>query len=283
LSFSGFDDSQTTEANEAGRSGKNNKISNNLIYNSALQAIAAGTFPTVRADITGTRIEYNEVYENGASGREAIGLGNAHGGTITKNDVHDNYYMGILIYDSEFVKVDHNEVYDNADPDDGYGIWINLSNAVRVERNLVYDNAHQGIWIDHSSQVAVKNNDTINNGFYGIAIWDSEEIDVVNNRADNNISDGILLWRSTGGAFKYNTAKNNTKDVEWDEFGSFTFKWNVCQNAVPSKEAWDCREPKKGQRRMGVYQNRSNDRKRPGISGSSWFTGAVHALDHRKK
>ena len=206
LSFNGFGDAQTLAANAAGRSGKNNEISRNVVHDNDRLGIFAGACteaafgcvgPTgVHANISGTKIRYNDVFGNGALGTtEGIGLLDAHGGRIEDNDVHDNKLHGILINFSDGATVVENGASDNSTAFPGFS----------------------GIRINGSSGIVVNENDTDDNGR------------------------GIRMTGSTGGVFKKNSAFGNAVvDLDWDSTGVHTFSKNKCGTAIPSKAAWDC-------------------------------------------
>jgi len=77
LSFNGFGDAQTIIANNSGRSGKNNEISENKVHDNDRLGIFAGACTEaafcegpvgVHADISGTTINHDDVFKNGVKG-----------------------------------------------------------------------------------------------------------------------------------------------------------------------------------------------------------------------
>jgi len=201
LSFNGFGDAQTLAANAAGRSGMNNDISHNVVYDNDRLAIFAGACTEanfgcegpngVHADISGTEIHHNEAYGNGAHRTEAIGLLDAHGGEIDQNKAHDNDFLGIYINFSDGTTVDHN----GADNNNGYGILVGDSNAI-----------------------AVNHNET-NGQLYGEFVYST---------------DGSLFDHNSA-------KNNSSFDLYWDGSGTNIFSKNKCGTASPSKAAWDCK------------------------------------------
>ncbi len=208
LSFNGFGDAQTAAANTAGRSGKNNDISHNVVHDNDRLAIFAGACTEsafgcegpvgVHADISGTTIDHNEAFGNGAEGfTEAIGLLDASGGTIAHNNVHDNAL---------------------------HGIYINFSDGASVQEN------------------DASNNSTAFAGYSGIRVNSSSSIAVDKNKTDGN-GRGIRVTASTGGSFTHNSAHGNAVfDLDRDGPSSANaFLKNKCGTANPSKAAWDCK------------------------------------------
>ena len=75
-------------------------------------------------------------------------------------------------------------------------------------------------------------------GYSGIAILGSDNIAVEHNEADNN-GRGVKVTGSTLSSFKHNSAHGNAVlDLDWDSFGTMTFKNNHCNTANPSKTTW---------------------------------------------
>ncbi len=213
LSFSGFGDAQVIQANTTGRSGKNNDISNNTVYNNDRLAIFAGACTEVafgcegpngvHADISGTVIRNNTAYGNGAdaalggaNATEAIGLLDAHGGAIARNNLFNNAFPGILVNFSDKITVNDNKANQNSTGGAGYpGIQLNNASGVRVRSNITNGNGR-----------------------------------------------GIYVTLSTNDSFTRNSAKGNAVfDLDWDGTGTMTFSQNHCDTANPSKAAWDCK------------------------------------------
>ncbi len=212
LSFAGFGDAEVSQANANGRSGKNNLISYNTLFKNDRLAIFAGACtevalgcngPTgIHADITGTIIEQNTAYQNGAdaslggaNGTEAIGLLDAHAGTVRYNLAYTDAFFGMLVNYSDESR-----------------LQLNQSN-----RNGAQTTAYAGIRVNQSDNIHLFKNTTKRNPI------------------------GIHITASTTSFAKYNTATfNNVVDLNWDQFSTLTVYNNTCLTAIPSRKIWDC-------------------------------------------
>ncbi len=183
LSFNGYDNASTAAANAAGHSGKHNTISHNAVFNNDRLAIFAGacsypycdlSTPQVNANISGTTIDHNVAYGNGAdkplggqNATETIGLLNAHGGTISHNDVHNNPNLGILINYSDGATIDHN----TATHTGAYGIELNFAYNVEVAHNTTDGNRYFGILVLSSDKDSLTDNSAHDNVRFDL-YWD---------------------------------------------------------------------------------------------------------------
>jgi parallel beta-helix repeat protein len=118
--------------------------------------------------------------------------------TITGNNVSNNNYGGIFLWDS--------------------------SNNNTITGNNVSNNSKDGIWLWNSSNNNITGNKVSNNNNDGICLWDSSNNTITGNKVSNNNGCGIFLDDSSNNTITGNNVSNNSKDGIW--------LWNSSNNNI---------------------------------------------------
>ncbi len=192
--------------------------------------IGNGEHPSYRV-IENLWISYTEVYNNdrttpGMAGI-GIGLGNVSGAVIERNLLHDNGprswdigHAGLLVNDSSYLLVQHNEAYRNNDPNgmDGQGFAFNGVTDSVIHYNYAHDNRNAGFVLMGDDPCYPTMNNTLRynvseNDGVGISIfhtvWNAE---VYNNtvyvspdwQVDFRVAASVTEWSGGGVHFRNN-------------------------------------------------------------------------------
>ena len=162
------------------RPGKNTQVLRNKLYRNAYNGIACH-----KCD--GVLIQDNEIYSNNPTqvrthGEGGMKLLGAKGITIRRNNVHDNF---------------------------GIGIWSDTNlPTVLIENNTVTNNSRGGIWHEVSYAAIIRYNTATGNGTPSVAItgWidragiqvsNSPNVQVYGNTVTNN-ANGITVMQASG-------------------------------------------------------------------------------------
>ncbi len=202
--IAGRNDTETTDANTWGRSGKSNNISTNYLHDNDRVAVYVASFATsVMANAMGTVVGQNQIYNNGADTgnggsypSEAVSIQYAQNATASSNNIYNNAVAGGLL----------NYTY-------------NMSFQQNTEQNTSPSATCQA----------------------GFLIFSSNGLNFAYNTTDYNLLYGIYVTSSTNGVFDNNTSLGNgSYDFGWDQSGTFNFFSNTCDTATPTKAAWGC-------------------------------------------
>ena len=154
------------------------------------------------------------------------------------NDNNNKKVNGIVVRDSENVKIVNNEIENinilpitknNVNPySQGNGIACYVSNNIKIVGNKVYKCAQNGIYTFACNYVTIKTNDITYNGMSGLqlAFSTNKEHDYVidNNKIFYNMSDGIDINNTTGVIIDINCMiKNNTYLSNGFDFNNLEF------------------------------------------------------------
>ncbi|MEM1548838.1 MAG: NosD domain-containing protein [Thermoproteota archaeon] len=109
-----------------------------------------------------------------------------------KNIVIENFYHGISITDSSYIRIIRSKVRNNKH----IGIALYDSSNNEMVENDVESNG-DGVYLHHSLKNRVSVNRIVNNGDHGLYLYNSSENIVAENKLENNRYDGIALWFSS--------------------------------------------------------------------------------------
>lgn len=132
-----------------------------------------------------------------------IMLINVTHGTIGSNEVYDNSYDGIYVYNSSVI-ISQNNIHDNG----GTGIFIYNSASSLFAWNTIHKHEENGIRVFNSSTIYFENNNISYNIMSGISLGDSTQIEINDNIISNN-KYGIKLERSDHNLIDGNNISNN--------------------------------------------------------------------------
>jgi len=194
-------------------------------------ATLAGTGPTtisaieLLGGVTGVTIEKLEIknYKGDSSGNDrssgiVAAAGTTSGITITKNNIHDNFWNGILVFSAGDFMHDNWKVEKNHVADNGFvGIELTNTTESRIVRNNVVDNSLHGI--------LVQARNTIGSGVTPIVF------DIVvkgNNVSGTVLSDGIRFLAFQGDSSTFLGLAGATAEITED---CKVIKNNVHENA----------------------------------------------------
>ncbi|TFG27083.1 hypothetical protein EU527_18985 [Candidatus Thorarchaeota archaeon] len=160
--------------------------------------------------------------------------------TINNNEIHDNYWQGLMIETSDFLNITSNTIesngddgislyrcnnatlYDNDIRENGYefwcegGLYITEGSNHLIEANRVWNNSHVGIYLEDSLNNQVKDNQVFDNTFDGIFGQWADNTNITGNVASGNgwlapyIYSGIFIQQTLGCLIENNQVWNNS-------------------------------------------------------------------------
>lgn len=143
------------------------------------------------------RIENVTIYNAGSTAdSSSLVMKNVDNGHLISNEISDNAYYGIYIYDCNDFIVEYNTLEDNGNT----GIYLGGTAAVRnsnfkIQHNIIRGNNQYGIYLDDSDFCDFWNNtfSGIGGQNYGLCIGHSDYNTVLENKITYHNSHGIYL------------------------------------------------------------------------------------------
>ncbi|MBT3397379.1 hypothetical protein HOA55_00015 [archaeon] len=181
-----------------------------------------------------------------------IGIFNSPAVEVISNDIGDNYY-GVVYYDySNYGVISGNNITDNSYPGiyiyNSYGDSSDENNYFKIEGNNISDNGNYGVEIENGDYLRIYNNEINDNQYGGIVTngW-SESTNDYANVDSNRISGNGLVENSgygikmvyvnnwvlgTGGSASPNNISNNYWGINIGDGSNFEIKDTiVCGNS----------------------------------------------------
>jgi len=164
---------------------------------------------TIKNSQTGIHIQANQckITNNNITNNTYYGiyLYDSSNNTISNNNITNNG-LGIDLSDSEYNKIYNNNITNNGN--NGIDLWYSSNNNL-ISNNNITNSGNDGIYICYSSNNTISNNTINNMYYYGIYLYDSSNNTISNNNITNNGEDGIYLYDSSNNTISNNNITNN--------------------------------------------------------------------------
>jgi parallel beta-helix repeat protein len=157
------------------------------------------------------------------------------GNTIEENVIHNNL-DGITVYGRSNNNIISNNVVSR---NDYQGILVCNSDGIRLTGNRVFGN-YYGIYLSPSNGSLLRNNDISNNGYGGLEILDGCMNNVISGNTINvNLESGVNIYGSSGNRIEYNAIRFNKYGVSRNKAGNnFLYGNSITDNWSANLHDW---------------------------------------------
>lgn len=179
------------------------KVSNNMIFNSAVSAIFIAAEPNGDPhregdfQVTGNMI-YTCGYGVGATNSQGIYVWRCDKGIIANNKIQNSKTEGIRVRESSDVAVTGNVIHSTAAQTDAHGILANNGDQIAVSGNAIKACGGSAVRFESCRYSTVLGNTLVGNAGYGVRIWDnnlapfSTDVTITGNAIRSNASGSIF-------------------------------------------------------------------------------------------